>query len=99
MFQTLTRFLASFEMTGFAVMSFINSFEWHRIGILAEKRLDIIWILTRQGVQYAAERMNVTVALSTLLTEDMDLEDWLLRTTNVSRGKYLMRSETEYDTL
>ena len=85
--QTLTRFLASFEMTGFAVMRLLAKFSWARIGIIAEKKLDIIWMLTRQGLEYAAELSNVTVAASTLWQEDMDLEKVLLDTAAVSRSR------------
>ena len=86
-FQTLTRFLASFEMTGFAVMSILEHFDWDRIGLITENAPDPIWLLARQGVQQAAEKSNVTLAMSTLLMEDMDLEERLLKTASVSRGK------------
>ena len=88
LFQTLTRMQGTFEMTGRAVGSILQSFNWNRVGILASKHVDIIWLHTRRGLHYAFERMNISIALSTLMEGEEGLEHYLVETAKVSRGQW-----------
>ena len=74
-------------MTGSAVGSILQYFGWNIVGIIAERQVDIIWLHTRRGLHYAFERMNITIAMSTLMEGDTGLENYLLETAKVSRGK------------
>ena len=62
--QTLTRFLATFEMTGFAVCQMLKTFNWHRVGIMVETDADIIWLLTKKGLHYSFERWDIAMTLN-----------------------------------
>ena len=73
-------------MSGFAVCVFLKRFGWSRVGIIAQGQTDIIWLLTRKGLHYAMDARDVTSAMSTLWTPDMDIEDVLVETAAVSRS-------------
>ena len=81
-------------MTGLAVSRLVLSFQWRRVGIVAERGADIIWLLTVNGLHYAMERLNITVASSSTVRRGGDLEETLLSTARVSRSKLVLVTYT-----
>ena len=65
----------------------LQYFNWNRVGIIASRQEDIIWLHTRRALQYAFARMNITIAMSTLLNKEEGLEHYLVETAKVSRSK------------
>ncbi|CAD5123851.1 DgyrCDS12157 [Dimorphilus gyrociliatus] len=84
-FKTMTRLLATFEMTGLFVMNILEKLNWKIVGVLAERRTDLIWRLTRDGLKYAAQIKNITLVKSILFHETDDLESLLLLVAAKSR--------------
>ena len=74
-------------MTGFAVASFLQTFSWKRVGIIMERQLDIIWKLTKDGLEHALQEEDVLIAKSTLITSETILRDVIIETAKESRGK------------
>ncbi|CAH1788809.1 unnamed protein product [Owenia fusiformis] len=77
-FSTLTRFLGTFDLVGGAVVSFLKTYKWKRVSIIAQKHADPIWTLTRDAVGVLAEKNNISVAAK----ETLDL---IPRTTHLSQ--------------
>ena len=73
-------------MTGFAVVKLLERFRWRRVGISAEKKPDIIWLLARLGFHFAMDEKNITRAMSTLLVDESDIEQVLVDTAQISRS-------------
>ena len=74
-------------MTGFAVARILQEFAWNQVGIIMERKLDIIWLLTKNGLEYALTEKNITVGKSVLITDESNLKDILVETTMASRSK------------
>lgn len=89
-FQTLTRYIGTFEMVSNSVYSFMERYNWKRVSIIAEMAGDILWWYTKKNLDIVMERKNVTVAKSSIVTTenvDKDMEKVLKDSAQVSRGK------------
>lgn len=72
-------------------MKILQNFQWNLVSILAERRTDLIWRLTKDGLEYAAEVKNIRLAKSILFHETDDLESIMLATAEKSRSKLIVK--------
>lgn len=86
-FQTLTRFLGTFDKVGLAVSGIMKSFSWNRIGIIAQKHTDKIWMYTRDAVVTMASTRGMHIAISKTFNGTEDLHGILKQVALKSKSK------------
>jgi hypothetical protein len=88
-FQTLTRFLGTFEKSAAMVYEMMKTFKWTRVSVIWEKHPDIVWILTNNAIQKVMSDNNVTVARTEVIGDNqpVSLEEALKNCALVSRSK------------
>lgn len=87
MFQTLTRFLGTFDKVGLAVTGIMKAFSWNRIGIIAQKHTDVIWMYTMDAVKSMADDHGMHVAISKTFNGSENLYDLLKQVAMTSKSK------------
>jgi hypothetical protein len=92
-FQTLTRFLGSFEKTAMAVRTILEVNKWSRVSIIWEMHADIVWRYTANAMKAVLEESNnytiadfIQLGIGSVLTE----EQAIARASVVSRSKHII---------
>ncbi|XP_052716060.1 atrial natriuretic peptide receptor 1-like isoform X1 [Crassostrea angulata] len=84
-FTTLTRFLGTFDKVGLAVTGIMKAFSWNRIGIIAQKHTDVIWMYTMDAVKSMADDHGMHVAISKTFNGSENLYDLLKQVAMTSK--------------
>jgi hypothetical protein len=79
--------LGTFDKVGLAISGIMKSFSWNRIGIIAQKHTDKIWIYTRDAVVTMASQKGIHVAISKTFNGTENLYEILMQVTSQSKSK------------
>lgn len=72
---------------GLAVTGIMKAFSWNRIGIIAQRHTDVIWMYTMDAVKRMADDHGMNVAISKTFNGSENLHDLLKQVAMTSKSK------------